>query len=416
MKNRIMKKFLFFALALLAMAGTTMAQNTLVVPDIEVPQIGEASLTVNIQFEEENIFAGAEFHIVLPEGFSFVMDESGDATDILAVRGDCLVDHGVAANLSEGVAKVSILSVSGKNLRGTTGSLASFRVYANEEMEIGSTHTGRITDIYLADDGGTAHKADDGTFTITISDGRVVLNENSTTLPDAATGVNVRVKRTINAGSWSTICLPFAMTEEQCKEAFGQGVKIADFMGTESEYDDDDNVVGIKANFQSVTSMEDNHPYIIKVKENVTEFTINGVDIDPDEGACIEFDNGKTGARRIVYSGFYGTYVANTLLDEFTLFLSGNKFYYSAGKTKMKAFRAFFDFLDILTDVEDNAGAKIAFLVDNTPASIEGLATNGTISNGAVYTVGGQLIGRNVDERQLKKGVYIRNGKKFVVK
>ena len=82
----------------------------------------------------------------------------------------------------------------------------------------------------------------------------------------------------------------------------------------------------------------------------------------------------------------------------------------------MKAFRAFFDFLDILTDVEDNAGAKIAFLVDNTPASIEGLATNGSISNGAVYTVGGQLIGRNVDERQLKKGVYIRNGKKFVVK
>ena len=45
-------------------------------------------VSVNIQFEEENIFAGAELHIVLPEGFSFVMDESGDATDIRAVRGD----------------------------------------------------------------------------------------------------------------------------------------------------------------------------------------------------------------------------------------------------------------------------------------------------------------------------------------
>jgi hypothetical protein len=256
----------------------------------------------------------------------------------------------------------------------------------------------------------------ESTLTVVENDGRVVLDENSTSMPESATGANVRVKRTLNKGNWSTICLPFAMTAEQCKEAFGLDVKIADFTGTESEFDEEDNVIGIKAGFQSVTSMEENHPYIIKVGENITEFTVDGVDITPDDGACIEFDNGKTGSRRVVYSGFYGSYVANMVLEKFTLFLSGNKFYYSAGNTQMKAFRAYFDFLDILTDVEENAGAKIAFMVDNTPTSIEGLANNGSFSNGAVYTVGGQLVGTDVNAGQLKKGVYIKDGKKFVVK
>ena len=245
---------------------------------------------------------------------------------------------------------------------------------------------------------------------------RMVLDENSTNLPDAATDVNVRVKRAISAGNWSTICLPFAMTEEQCKEAFGPDVLIADFTGTESVCDEENNVVGIKAGFQSVTSMEKNHPYIIKVKEKITEFTADGVNIEPDEGACIEFDNGETGTERVVYSGFYGTYKANTVLDEFTLFLSDNKFYYSAGKTKMKAYRAYFEFLDILTDVKENAGAKIAFMMDYIPTHIEGFAADKVYLEGAVYTIGGQLVGKDVDMNQLKKGVYIRNGKKFVVK
>lgn len=286
------------------------------------------------------------------------------------------------------------------------------------DMELGD-HPVVLREMTLSETNTTKYYESDnieGTLTIEENDGRVVLDENSTSMPEPATGVNVRVKRTINKGNWSTICLPFAMTAEQCTQAFGQDVKIADFTGTESEFDEEDNVIGIKAGFGSVTSMEENHPYIIKVKENIAEFTVDGVDIEPDEGACIEFDNGKTGSRRVVYSGFYGTYVANTVLDKFTLFLSGNKFCYSAGKTKMKAFRAYFDFLDILTDVEENAGAKIAFMVDDTPTRIEGLAAGKAYPGGAVYTIGGQLVGKDVDMKQMKKGVYVRDGRKVVVK
>lgn len=381
------------------------------IPDITLPAGGTATMSIELNNTEKD-YSAFQFYFSLPEGVSVVMENNKMKYEL----GERLKDTGFSVSTTttaSGNYFVLGYYIVTQPIPEHSGPVITFTIQADENVASG------ILQGQLYDSSFTTTAAEknvyDCSFNINIVD-YITLDENSTALPDAATGVNVCVKRTINAGSWSTICLPFAMTEEQCKEAFGEGVKIADFKGTESEYDDDDNVVGIKANFQSVTSMEDNHPYIIKVEENVTDFMLNGVDIDPDEGACIEFDNHKTGSRRIVYSGFYGTYVANTLLDEFTLFLSGNKFYYSAGKTKMKAFRAYFEFLDILTDVEENAGAKIAFMVDNIPASIEGLATNGTISNGAVYTIGGQLIGRNVDERQLKKGVYIRDGKKFVVK
>ena len=64
---------------------------------------------------------------------------------------------------------------------------------------------------------GTSSKdyLDEVTFTVHVVDMHsVVLEETSTTAPEASNGaVKVRVLRTILANEWSTICLPFAMTE-----------------------------------------------------------------------------------------------------------------------------------------------------------------------------------------------------------
>ena len=242
---------------------------------------------------------------------------------------------------------------------------------------------------------------------------RTVLDETSTTVPESATGVDVRVKRTIKAGEWSTICLPFAMSETQVKSAFGDDVQLADFTGVDSDIDAADNVVGLTANFSDVTSIEANHPYIIKVSAPISEFTLDGVDIVADEDeAYIEFDNGKTGGRRVVYSGFYGTYHAGTVLDKFTLFLSDNKFWYSTGKTKMKAFRAYFEFLDILTDVEDAYSSRISMNFSNDRTTGINSFTRSSIQkgDGSIYNLKGQRVEKPV------KGIYVRDGKKYVVK
>ena len=239
----------------------------------------------------------------------------------------------------------------------------------------------------------------------------VLLDENATIPPTNVSPANVRVRRTIKAGEWSTIVLPFDMTEAQVKEAFGDDVQIGDFTGADSEFDDADNVVGIKVNFNDASAIEANHPYIIKVSQPVEEFTIDGVDIVADEDeAYIEFDNGRTGSRRVVYSGFYGTYHAGTVLDEFTLFLNSNKFYYSDGTVKMKGYRAYFEFLDVLTEIEEGSGVKIFFGTDEDETGISRI-NNDSRTMDETYDLSGRRIAR-----QPQRGIYIVNGKKVVIK
>lgn len=229
----------------------------------------------------------------------------------------------------------------------------------------------------------------------------VELDEASTTEPAAEANANVRVKRSISAGQWSTICLPFAMTETQCKAAFGEDVQLADF----NDYAYDDAAQTINVMFKDVTAMEANHPYIIKVSEAISEFTVDGVDIDPQE-AVIDFD---TSRRKNQPRQFVGTYTAGTVLEWGMLFLSDNKFWYSVGETKMKGYRGYFNFNDLLPDFEDNYEARINMLFDEGASGI-GSVKHSEQPDGRYYNLAGQRV------ENPKKGLYIMNNKKVVVR
>ena len=103
-----------------------------------------------------------------------------------------------------------------------------------------------------------------------------------------------------------------------------------------------------------------------------------------------------------------GTYVAETEVPEDCLFLNGNKFWYSTGNTKIKAFRAYFDFYDVLAEKDLNSNISFAFdEADGINQMEMGLPADG------VYNLQGQKV--HTDEsKSLKKGVYIINGKKVV--
>ena len=61
-----MKKILFSIMALLAIAGTSRAQNAFSVADIELPKNYEATLTVNFQFDAADTYTGYSFNLQLP--------------------------------------------------------------------------------------------------------------------------------------------------------------------------------------------------------------------------------------------------------------------------------------------------------------------------------------------------------------
>lgn len=403
-----MKRNIFHLLtASLFSMGQAVADNVLTVNEVQVPQGGQARIEIGCDFDTE--FTAFELQIALPEGLSLVADEDG--YPVIEKAFD--TNHILTGNLlpSNGNYKITCRSMENLSMP-TSGALFSVTVQAGNDVTAGSMLTGNIVSCEFtrtADSGG--QELDDTDFTIYVTEYRVVLDENSTVVPAEQTNVDVRVRRTINADEWSTICLPFDMTEAQVKEAFGNDVQLGDFVGADSEFDDADNVTGITVNFNDASAIEANHPYIIKVSEPVEEFTIDGVDIVADEDeAYIEFDNGKSGSRRVVYSGFYGTYHAGTVLDEFTLFLSSNKFYYSDGSIKMKGYRAYFEFLDVLTEIEGGPHVKIFFGGDDDETGIDRVITVRRAEND-VYDLSGRRVGR-----QPQHGIYIVNGKKVVIK
>lgn len=406
--KKIKKNFLVTFCLLLGMSNAL--ADELTVSDITIPQGGNATLSVSLANSGtyRQLF---QFDLTLPEGVSLVegsamlSEERFENTTGLSY-----------SKLSDRVYKF-VCSPSGANktpISGDSGVLMTVNLQSDASLTVEAVLEGKITNIEMTTSESTAWNPADLSFKITVGEPLsydVLLDENSTTAPEAATGVDVLVKRTIKANSWSTICLPFAMSEAQVKAAFGDDVdvELADFTGTdEPEYDESDNVVGVTANFENVQAIEANHPYIIKVSQPITEFTVDGVDIVADEDkAYIEFDNGKTGRQRVVFSGFYGTYHAQTTLEEFSLFLNDNKFWYSTGNTKMKAFRAYFYFLDILAEVE-NADSNVKMAIGGEETRIDGLLLE--TSNDAIY----DLTGRKVEKAE--KGIYIVNGKKVLVK
>jgi len=242
--------------------------------------------------------------------------------------------------------------------------------------------------------------ADDVTFKVNVVN-FLVLDETSTVAPVAATGVNVKVKRTINANEWSTICLPFAMSEEQVKAAFGNDVELKDFSSWSSEKNTDDEIVSINVGFTSVSAIEANHPYVIKVSTAISEFTVDGVDIDPADAEVV-VGKGKTKGT------FYGNYVAGTEVPEENLFISGNKFYYSTGSTTIKAFRGYFELKDVLDSYYDEAPSRVVFDFGDV-TGIQKISAQG--QNDGIYY---DLSGRRVEKPS--KGVFIVNGKKVIIK
>ena len=401
---KTMKKIKVLLAAMLGMVAGMATADEVAVGNVTVPKGGQAVVSINLN-NPDKIYTAGQMLLTLPEGVTAVLNSNGNPT---AAKGERMAeDHAIGtAHLEDGTDLFTIFSQSSAAITGTEGAMFHVTVTADASLEVGTVLEGALTDIEMTTTDAVPTLFNDQTFTITIgeqADTRTVLDETSTTVPESETGVDVRVKRTINAGEWNTLCLPFAMTEAQVKEAFGDDAELADFTGWSSEEDEDGNIVNITVNFTDVTEVEANHPYIIKVSEDVSEFSVDGVDIQPEDEPTVQV--GKKKAER---GYFTGTYVADTEVPEDDIFLSGNKFWYSAGQTRMKAFRAYFEFADVLTDM-DSSAAKIAMSFDKDKTGISRVTSNKE-GNGATYNIAGQRVLKPTN------GIFIKDGKKITIK
>ena len=205
---------------------------------------------------------------------------------------------------------------------------------------------------------------------------------------------NVNMKRTIRAGMYNTLCLPFDVDEETLVEKFGEDVEIATLNGAHMNGDkvvfefENTNEYGIIAGL----------PYLIHVSKDVKDPSFSDVTI-------------KNRLIPIVFSlaSFYPIYSTSALEggNQSLRFVGANNtlYYPDVNSGKMKGFRAFFKFND-----EKAYDAKATFVVvDNVSTGMKTIL-NKYLQNETVY----DLQGRKVSHPT--KGLYIVNGKKIVIR
>lgn len=221
----------------------------------------------------------------------------------------------------------------------------------------------------------------------------VDLAEESTNDFKTLDSTYVKLNRTLVADKWNTLCVPFAISEEEIKANFGEGTLVEKLEA----------VNGNTVNFADATSIEAGVPYLIKPTVAGTTYTFNGKDVIADAP--------KTeGNADVTFQGIYsltditkgGTVKAAGVTED-------GKVLFVNADSQTKAFRCFFT-------LNDNATISPAML----KISIKGVETainsivmgNSNAADNAIYNLQGQRVNGN----SLTKGIYIKNGKKFAVK
>lgn len=385
-----MIKYLLTLLSFLTIQTIVFATNTVEVKPLSISKGGTAKL--EIQLENSDEIKAFQFNLVLPDGITVTNVEKSER-----LPDGIVLDYNALSTAN--TYRIIGYQIGNTPFSGTSGCFVYVTLSASDALTVGSNLTGNISEISLTVIPTAEYEAEGSSFEITIvepADPWVTLDENSTTLPEASDGeTEIKVKRTIKANQWNTICFPFAMTRTQKNEVFGEDVELA----TYGEYEIAED--GINVLFDEVRStkgIDANKPYIIKTSKDISEFMITSI-IVPCNNAPFEGDE--------EIGFFYGTLKAGGKVPANCLFLNGGDFWYSTGQSNIKAFRGYFEFVIALASLE-TAASKVKMVFRGETTGIKDVTVEKV--NDDMYDLQGRRI-VNPD-----KGVYIKNGKKVVIK
>lgn len=410
-----MKRIVYiFAVLFLGISSAT-AQK-LIIEDCDVYQGSVTTIPVKYVTEGAKC-GGGQLNIELPNGLSFVLVEDEETGEVSA-------DAELGSELQgfNLVTSTNGFAVFGtKNLPGDEGTLLKFKIKADASLAIGTKLKCRVYNVAVPTTDENV-KIEEYTFTVTIAENRLVFDENKPAPGfEAGKKYNAKAIRTIKAGNWSTIVLPFPLAKEDWPQVFGTGAKLARLTGLNVEYvEGTKEIKNLDLLFTTYTgAMTAGRPYLIMTSEDKDGAYEISVDdkalqtIKSDQKGIFTEENEDTGEELSITALFVGTYEGQTIPKN-GIFLNGNKFYTSVGKTKTKGLRGWFN-VDAVVG-QDMSAAKIGFVVDGEATSVDGIPSYQRVVEG-VYDLSGRKIQlENGDLNKLQKGVYIIDGKKVTIK
>ena len=223
-------------------------------------------------------------------------------------------------------------------------------------------------------------------------------------------GYNISYTRTFNHTKWQALYIPFSMSYDDWKNDFD----IAYINGIR-QYDKNDDgaidetimdIIKIKNG-----SLLPNTPYLIKAKTTGEKtITVNNATLYKAEENSIDC---RTTIAEYTFTGTYNTIPASTLIENNYYAMGGGSLVITDGTSDLKPFRWYMKIdarspmynisLDAKTITINEIGEEDTTGITNT----QHLSPNNQICD---------LNGRRVNENNLKPGLYIKNGKKVIIK
>ena len=303
---------------------------------------------------------------------------------------------------------------------------AGYENYVNEN----SRSIGGSTQNVVAENGGCWPTFEDGKFSLTSGDYAGWRNFALTgkLKPEETWEDTKRVD-----GKWYTMCLPFDMTAQQLKSAYGSKVEVVEFSGVDvEEKTNHDKIITLKFK-QPVTETKAHHPYMIhpslhKGTTTGVKTTIVGITKQEEKLESLESQKVVKEANGVTYT-FIGNYDNTKTLQQYS-------YYYYSGDDETTYKNGFYKWIApnngtwtpytacVLMNKDNGANAKpaISYYLENFDGETTAIGTLPTIAlphtqEDKIYTIMGQEIQQGtLNLKTLPKGVYISNGKKYIVR
>lgn len=238
------------------------------------------------------------------------------------------------------------------------------------------------------------------------------------------------LRRSFTLNAWEPLCLPFDITFQQLTDAFGTGVELCELQGIK----DGSMIVFSPVSISETASsyVKANHCYVIKVT-NSPVYTVN--ETTPEftnllyttattmHGPIYVIPDVKQDAREFnVVSGTaqegdfttanFTCYYKKATVEAPVYIESAGKMYNVTDGTA-----TVYGTTWVITETSDDAMSISIDGADDSTSSISGVVLNGINStNAKVYNLNGMMVGTASQKDKLQKGIYIINGKKYVVR
>ena len=235
-------------------------------------------------------------------------------------------------------------------------------------------------------------------------------------------------------GKWYTMCLPFDMTAQQLKSAYGSKVEVVEFSDVNVvTKPNNDKIITLKFK-QPVTETKAHHPYMIhpslhKGTQTGVKTTIVGIKKQEEKQGSLDAQKVVKTADGVTYT-FIGNYAKDKHLQQYS-------YYYYSGDDETQYKNGFYKWIKsgsgiwtpytacVLMNKDNGANAKpsVSYYlesIDGQTTAIDTLPVMPAVHDmqqGKVYTITGQLVQQGtINLKALPQGVYIVNGKKYIVR